>query len=144
MENNNWDFKIYRKIRNQLVVLYFFFIAGKENYVELIKSLYWRCFSGLFYWFAYFNWPLQKVNARRDQPWAAKVGIRTPILSLSEEEQHIVPTFRLSPFQALSPFIRITPQKSCPHFTRLYACPGLLKKWGQVFLRVILISGNQM
>ena len=31
------------------------------------------------------------------------------------EEQHIVPTFRLSPFQALSPFIRITPQKNCPH-----------------------------
>ena len=33
----------------------------------------------------------------------------------SSEEQHIVPTFRLSPFQALSPFIRITPQKNCPH-----------------------------
>ena len=35
--------------------------------------------------------------------------------NLSREEQHIVPTFRLSPFQALSPFIRITPQKNCPH-----------------------------
>ena len=35
--------------------------------------------------------------------------------NLFKEEQHIVPTFRLSPFQALSPFIRITPQKNCPH-----------------------------
>ena len=37
------------------------------------------------------------------------------VRSLHKEEEHIVPTFRLSPFQALSPFIRITPQKNCPH-----------------------------
>ena len=117
MENDSWGFKIYRKIRNQLVVLYFFFIAGKENYVELIKSLYWRCFSGLFYWFAYFNWPLQKVNARRDQPWAAKVGIRTPI--------HLLKRSYL--FQRRNSIL--SRLSDCPHFK---PCPhlseSLLKK----------------
>ena len=43
------------------------------------------------------------------------------------------PDFQIVPISGLVPIIRITTQKSCPHFTRLYACPGLLKKWGQVF-----------
>ena len=52
----------------------------------------------------------------------------------SRVEQQIVLTFRLSPFQALSPFIRITPQKSCPHFHQVLGLSRFIEKmWTSFF-----------
>ena len=50
-----------------------------------------------------------------------------------EEEHHIVPTFRLSPFQALSQFIRITSQKNCSHSLDFKLVPAYSKNGDNFF-----------